>query len=76
MSASAGRVLLLFKGTYSSSTQYQPMDVVYYNGSSYVSQKTSTGRTPTDYPSYWQLLAGGADLVQNGALAYVESTLQ
>lgn len=61
MSASAGRVLLIHKGDYSSETTYNPMDEVLYEGSTYVCKQTSTGNLPTN-TTYWQLMAQkGAD---------------
>ena len=58
MSASAGRVLLLFKGTYDGTTQYNPLDVVEYGVSSYVCIAQTTGNLPTN-TTYWQVLAKG-----------------
>lgn len=58
MSASAGRVLLLFKGVYDGSVTYEPMDVVEYGVSSYVCLEETTGNIPTN-TAYWQVLAKG-----------------
>ena len=58
MSASAGRVLLLFKGEYDGSATYAPMDVVKYGVSSFVCKQESTGNLPTN-TTYWQVLAQG-----------------
>lgn len=58
MSASAGRVLLIFKGDYESATTYKPMDVVIYGVNSYVCLLESTGNVPTN-TTYWQTLAKG-----------------
>ena len=58
MSASAGRVLLLFKGVYDGSVTYEPMDVVEYGVSSYVCIAQTTGNIPTN-TAYWQVLAKG-----------------
>lgn len=58
MSASAGRVLLLFKGVYDGSVTYKPMDVVEYGVSSYVCKEETTGNIPTN-TAYWQVLAKG-----------------
>lgn len=53
-----GRFLLNFRGEYNSTSLYQPLDVVLYNGSSYVSKTTNSGRQPTGVSSaYWILLA-------------------
>ena len=58
MSASAGRVLLIPKGTYDGTTTYYPMDIVKYGVSSYVCKVESTGNLPTN-TTYWQILAEG-----------------
>ena len=58
MSASAGRVLLIFKGDYESATTYKPLDVVIYGVNSYVCLLQSTGNVPTN-TTYWQTLAKG-----------------
>lgn len=58
MSASAGRVLLLFKGQYDGAMQYNPLDVVEYGVSSYVCIAQTTGNLPTN-TTYWQVLAKG-----------------
>lgn len=58
MSASAGRVLLLFKGEYDGSATYAPMDVVKYGVSSFVCKAETTGNLPTN-TLYWQVLAQG-----------------
>ena len=55
---SAGRVLLMPKGAYDPSTTYEMLDIVSYNGSSYIAKDTTTGNLPTD-TTYWQLSAYG-----------------
>lgn len=59
MSSSAGRVLQIFKGDYSGSVQYDPLDCVLYQGSTYVCKATTQGNAPTN-TTYWQLQAQGA----------------
>ena len=71
---SAGRVLLMPKGDYSPTEPYTLLDVVSYQGASYVAKGSTTGNLPTD-TTYWQLLASGGDtanLAKN--FAEVEST--
>ena len=71
---SAGRVLLMPKGDYSPTEPYTLLDVVAYQGASYVAKGSTTGNLPTD-TTYWQLLASGGDtanLAKN--FAEVEST--
>lgn len=56
--ATAGRVLLLFKGDYNSATQYVPLDCVKYQGNTYVCIQTSQNNLPTN-TTYFQVLAQG-----------------
>lgn len=52
-----GRFILNPRGTYSSSANYNKLDFVLYNGSSYVCKADSTtNKVPTN-TSYWQLMA-------------------
>ena len=53
--ASAGRILIMPKGNYNSSTTYEMLDLVNYNGKSWLAKKTSVGIEPSDTNSeYWQ----------------------
>lgn len=52
-----GRFIMIAKGSYSSSTTYNKLDVVLYNGSSYVCKSDNvTNKVPTN-TTYWQLIA-------------------
>lgn len=52
--ASAGRILIMPKGTYNASTTYKMLDMVYHNGTSWLAKKTATGIEPSDANSeYW-----------------------
>lgn len=55
MSASAGKVLMIPKGEYDATATYTMLDVVSYQGKSYVAKQTTTGNAPTD-TTYWQLM--------------------
>jgi len=59
MSAIAGRVLLIPKGAYNALTLYAMLDVVSYNGNSYVAKKSTQGNTPSADTEYWMILASG-----------------
>lgn len=64
MSASAGRVLIIPRGEYSSETTYQMLDLVRYGSGTFICKKTSLGNTP-DYEQdteYWQLLVLSGDV--------------
>lgn len=58
-----GRILPMFKGTWSSSTNYNQLDIVYYNGSSYVAKNsvTSGGNNPS-INNNWQIVAMKGEL--------------
>lgn len=58
-----GTVAMTPKGEYDSSAYYEKLNVVTYNGSSYVAIQNTHGNLPTN-TTYWQLLA------QKGAKTY------
>lgn len=55
MSTSAGKVLMIPKGDYDATETYTMLDVVSYQGKSYVAKQTTTGNAPTN-TTYWQLM--------------------
>lgn len=77
MSAVAGRVLLIPKGSYNSGITYNMLDVVTYEYDSYVAKTTTIGHDPTD-TTYWQKMTDVGDDVnslketftKNGAVNY------
>lgn len=70
-----GRVLPIFKGTYSSTANYVPLDIVYYNGSSYVCKQNAQNVLPTN-TSYWQIVALKGELSPTLLPAQVEAIIQ
>lgn len=71
---SAGRVLLMPKGEYNAIATYTLLDIVSYQGSSYIAKGTTTGNLPTD-TTYWQLSAyGGVGASMAGNFATLETT--
>lgn len=71
---SAGRVLIMPKGAYDASETYSMLDLVSYNGSSYIAKKSTTGNLPTN-TTYWQLSAyGGSASNIAGNFATLETT--
>ena len=54
-----GKVVITPKGEYDPSKTYCWLDVVRYNGSSYLARKTISGITPTDGENYILLVAKG-----------------
>lgn len=65
-----GRVLPIFKGEYNPTETYENLDVVLYNGSSYVAIDTTTNNPPTD-ENYWVIVAMAGTLSPE-QIEYVE----
>ena len=61
--ADLGKVMITTKGNYSNITAYEKLDVVYFNGSSWLSKQSTTGNEPPTNGSiendYWILMAQG-----------------
>lgn len=70
----AGRIGFAIKGNYNSADTYDFLDVVYYNHSSYVAKKKTSGNPPADDNEYWQILARGGEsaggLVPMGTITF------
>ena len=66
-----GNVSIVPKGEYSGQITYNYLDLVTYNGNSYLALKTSTNVLPTD-TEYWQYITGG--LSQDDIVDNLEST--
>ena len=64
-----GKVGVVPKGEYNNATSYQRLDIVTYNGQSYISKANTTGNLPTD-TTYWQLLAQKGSDGQDGEDGY------
>lgn len=56
MTQSLGRVSIVLRGAYSNDEQYNRLDVVSFEGSSYCALETTQGIDPTN-ESYWQKIA-------------------
>ena len=52
-----GKVMMTFKGDYDTTKQYNFLDTVAYNGSSFVCKANGTHDTPSEHSANWQLLA-------------------
>lgn len=66
-----GRILPVFRGTWNVAAVYEVMDVVYYNGSSYVAKSNNTNKLPTN-TTYWQIIALKGEL--SGTLTPEQTT--
>ena len=68
--ASAGRILILPKGNYDAETEYEMLDLVKHNGTSWLAKKISVGIEPSEANNdYWM------DLFDNNKLAALESEI-
>lgn len=55
-----GKVAVVPKGEYDAETQYEVLDAVSYQGSSYLAIEDSLGIVPTN-PEYWMILSQKGD---------------
>lgn len=58
--ASAGRILIIPKGNYDASATYEMLDLVNYNGNTWICKQTSLGITPSE-GDYWQMILGAGE---------------
>lgn len=56
----AGRIGFVIKGEYGEFETYDFLDVVYFEGNSYVAKKLTIRNEPNENDEYWQILAKGA----------------
>lgn len=63
--ASAGRILILPKGNYNAEIEYEMLDLVFYDGASWLAKKTIVGITPSEASNdYWMKMCDSADLTE------------
>ena len=62
-----GKVMMTFKGDYDATKQYNFLDTVEYNGSSFVCKANGTHDTPSEHSANWQLLAKAGRDGKDGA---------
>lgn len=67
-----GKVSLTPRGAYSQSATYEALDIVTYNGSSYIVLQSATGITPPN-DTYYQLIASKGDAGSNGISATISA---
>lgn len=57
-----GRVMPVAQGAYSATKAYVPLDIVSYNGGSYICLAANTGKAPTDMTCWQSLAMPGKDV--------------
>lgn len=60
-----GKVAITPRGAYSSTAQYAPLDIISYNGSSYLVLQDCSGITPPN-PTYYMVIASKGDTGATG----------
>lgn len=70
------RIGFLIKGDYSDTEMYDFMDIVYYNGASYVAKKPTIGNAPVRKNEYWQIFAEGGTLTGNSDISDTNVTFE
>ena len=76
-----GRVLILPKGEFDESVTYEILDLIYYQGDSWLCKKTVVGIAPADGSEYWQRVTGSMSavkrtVVEHGGLTWTVVSLQ
>ena len=62
--ASAGRILILPKGNYNAETQYEMLDLVFHNGTSWLAKKDVKGIEPSaDNSEYWFMMVDTSEII-------------
>lgn len=52
-----GKIYPAYKGEWTSNTQYEVLDIVYHNGSSYIAKQDNRYENPDNNPNFWGILA-------------------
>ena len=65
ISGDAGRIGFLICGDYDEVTTYSFLDIVYYNNSSYVAKKETTGHPPEENSEFWHIFAKGSFITKS-----------
>lgn len=79
MNYNLGRVLPIFRGVYDATATYRNLDVVYFNGSSYVATGETVGNAPTDTEHWVPVALAGTlspeqvEAIQQEVIAYVQA---
>ena len=60
-SVNLGRIMPKYTGDYSTNVNYNTLDIVFYEGSSYIATQPSLRQTPAIDSEYWGLISGKGD---------------
>ena len=65
-SVNLGRIMPKYMGDYSTNVNYNTLDIVFYEGSSYIATQPSLRQTPAIDSEYWGLISGKGDKGNKG----------
>ena len=65
-SVNLGRIMPKYTGDYSTNVNYNTLDIVFYEGSSYIATQPSLRQTPAIDSEYWGLISGKGDTGPQG----------
>lgn len=65
-SVNLGRIMPKYTGDYSTNVNYNTLDIVFYEGSSYIATQPSLRQTPAIDSEYWGLISGKGDKGDKG----------
>ena len=66
-SINLGRVAPKYIGNWDAKVNYNELDIVYYNGNSYIAKQSSINQTPSATSTYWGLSSGKGDKGDTGS---------
>ena len=65
-SVNLGRIMPKYTGDYSTNVNYNTLDIVFYEGNSYIATQPSLRQTPAIDSDYWGLISGKGDKGDKG----------
>lgn len=65
-SVNLGRIMPKYTGDYSTNVNYNTLDIVFYEGNSYIATQPSLRQTPAIDSEYWGLISGKGDKGDKG----------
>jgi len=70
-----GKIVIIPKGTWNNSTAYEVLDLVVYQGSSYIAKKAVPAGTAVNINEYWQAVASKGDKGDTGEIISASATV-
>lgn len=71
-----GRIVPIFKGNYEGSVTYEKLDIVYFNGCSWVATGTTVGEQPSEESTSWVKVSAQGEKVRRVMMVRMVKMLQ